>query len=242
MSPNQKSYREQLSRLQDVHGEENEDTVWLLSYADLMTLMFTFFVMLYSSVVKDDGETLRKTLSAYMQGSGADNGGQGAGGGSADAIETLKKSMSARIEAEQIMHDVQVEVRNQGLNITFSSNLLFDLGSANLRVDALKPLASVIATLKERAPQMRVRVEGHTDDNPMVRKTGRFRSNWELSGARAAQIASLFEEAGYPAENLMAVGYGSSRPVAPNRTPAGAADPEGQRRNRRVVLTVYEVK
>jgi chemotaxis protein MotB len=206
-------------------------------------LLFTFFVMLYSSAQMDEGKTLRKTLASYLQGTGNSNeaaeGNAGPGPGGAD-IEKIRSSLAERVETEQLLKDVRMEIKNQGLDITFSSNILFDPGSADLRPDSERPLAKVIQTLKEKAPQMKVRVEGHTDDIP-IRAGRRFRTNWELSGARAAHIVTLFEKAGYPVENLIAVGYGSSRPIAANRTPAGEADREGQRRNRRVVLTVYQV-
>lgn len=244
-----KDFRAQQERFEPQVAADDDDTIWLLSYADLMTLLFTFFVMLYSSAMMDDGKALRKTLASYMQGSGMtneaapDNAGPGPGqgvGSGTGTIESIRSSLAERIETEQMLKDVRVEVKNQGLNITFSSNLLFDMGSAQLRADSMDPLVKVIKTLKEKAPEMKVRVEGHTDSVPM--KFGlRYRDNWELSGARAAHIVGIFEKNGYPSENLVAVGYGSSRPIAPNRTPAGAADKEGQRRNRRVVLTVYKV-
>ncbi|MBX3023077.1 MAG: OmpA family protein [Bdellovibrionales bacterium] len=236
-------FREQLDRFQPTVVAEDEETIWLLSYADLMTLLFTFFVMLYSSAQMDEGKTLRKTLAAYMQGTGGSNeaatanAGPGPGG---DDMESIRSSLSERIETERLLKDVRMEIKNQGLNITFSSNLLFDTGSAELRLDSMEPLNKVIGTLKEKAPQMKVRVEGHTDDVPI--RAGRpYKNNWELSGARAAHIVSLFEKLGYPAENLIAVGYGSSRPVAANRKPAGGVDQDGRRRNRRVVLTVFQV-
>jgi chemotaxis protein MotB len=221
----------------EVHSDD-EETIWLMSYADLMTLLFTFFVMLYSSVIRDESENLRKALSSYIQGGDA-QGGPATGISAAEIVDQLKNYLSERILDEQLTDDVKIGVNNHELTITFSSSLLFDLGSSELRADANKPLDEVTSILSEKAKSMRIRVEGYTDDNPI--STSRFHSNWELSGARAAHIVSLLEAKGFPSDHLLIVGYGSSRPLAPNRTTAGVKNPEGQRLNRRVILTVYRL-
>jgi len=227
-----KKPRREFTSISDTHVAEDEDTVWLLSYSDLMTLLFTFFVMLYSSNKMDDGENLRKALASYVQGSGDANK-------AGVNIEQIKSTLKERIEQEKLLKEIDVSVKNNGLNITFSSNLLFELGASELRPDSLKTVEQIIKIVQEKGgPQFRVRVEGHTDDNPII--SGNYKSNWELSGARAANIVALFEKNGFPAKSLLAVGYGSSRPLVPNRTPAGEKDVDGQRKNRRVVLTVYK--
>jgi chemotaxis protein MotB len=235
-------FRKELEAFADTpHGDEDE-TVWLLSYADLMTLLFTFFVMLYSSVMIDDSKTLRQSLAAYLQGDGDSNSvstGESSGSGNTN-LNDISNALSARIEEEQLLKDVNISIQKNGLNIAFSSSLLFDTASAELKADSRKTMKEMIAIIKEKGPKLKIRVEGHTDDTPVTQKS-RFRSNWELSGARASHIITMFESMGFPTENLLAIGYGSSRPLLPNRNPAGERDIEAQRRNRRVVLTVYDL-
>ena len=117
----------------------------------------------------------------------------------------------------------------------------FRRGSACVEPEARAAFAQVeqrIADYLKQNPAGRIYVEGHTDDNPL--KFSHFKSNWELSGARAANVISIFENAGFPPENLVAIGYGASRPIAPNRMSDGERNLEGQRRNRRVVVTIYK--
>lgn len=97
----------------------------------------------------------------------------------------------------------------------------------------------MIRVIVERGAKFKVRIEGHTDDVPISKKS-KFKSNWELSGARAAHIAALFDQMGFSKSNLIAVGFGDSRPLNLYRSPSGEIDFEAQRKNRRVVLTVYD--
>jgi chemotaxis protein MotB len=216
---------------------EEDETIWLISYADLMTLLFTFFVMLYSATLIDDGNVLKRAMSSYMQGTGTST--DVTVGGGALAVQ-LQKQISEQVEQEQRSGDVTVQIKKEGLSITFSSSLLFELGSSELRPESLKVIKNIVGVLKKHASRMKIRVEGFTDDNPIVQGK-RFKSNWELSGSRASRIVSLLEAEGFPADQLAMIGYGSSRPIAPNRTPSGGPDLDGQRLNRRVVLTVYEI-
>ncbi|MEK6554944.1 MAG: OmpA family protein [Bdellovibrionota bacterium] len=213
---------------------DDDETIWLLSYADLMTLLFTLFVMLYSSLIMDEGDALRKTLSTYMQGNGVNNA-------SSPEFSDLQNSIKQRISDEQILNNLQFVANQNGLTITFSSNLFFDSGSATLSPSAEKTMIEMAKVVKEKGTGFKIRVEGHTDDTPIGEKS-RFVSNWELSGARAGYIISIFEKNGFSEKDLVAVGYGASRPLQSNRMPSGEKNPEGQRQNRRVVLSIFNSK
>ncbi len=261
------------NKLNDLHEalrEENsvvddEETVWLLSYADLMTLLFTFFVMLYSSTLLDNNEKLRKSLAAYLNNeiglfpSGSENG-----SGSESAAnkeiqnhatadighglerleqneqmnESLKQLLEKKLKEESILSDSQLLQTTEGLEITFSTQLLFPSGSDFLKDDSLDSLKKVIEILLNHGVVGKIRVEGHSDAIPI--KSSRFRSNWELSGARAAAIVSFFEAHGFPSRELIAIGYGSSRPIVPNTNPDGSWNKIGLQKNRRVVITILQ--
>jgi chemotaxis protein MotB len=220
---------------EEAHVNEDDESIWLISYADLMTLLFTFFVMLYASLLTEQDQELRQSLKRYLQGDGSSPH-----HAATPSTSDLQKTLHEELEKEELLRDVKIQLNARGLQIVLSSSLLFDLGSAELRPDSRAALAKVVALIKDKGPRYKVRVEGHTDDNPVTR--GRYRSNWELSGARASHIVELFERMGFPAQRLVAVGYSDSRPLMPNRSKEGLADPEAQRLNRRVVISLYQEK
>lgn len=122
------------------------------------------------------------------------------------------------------------------LKVTVASEILFPSGSAELSqegVDVLRKVASAV-----NKSQDEVRVEGHTDNVPIAPALGQYYpSNWELSTARAAVAVRALEATGMvPASRLCAVGYGDSRPLAPND------DAEGQAKNRRVEIVFTPVR
>ena len=106
---------------------------------------------------------------------------------------------------------------------------LFDSGSATLKPEGIKVVAKLAETLKGY-PDTVIRSEGHTDNKPI--STGRFPSNWELSSARATEVVRSLQKQGISPERLIAIGYGDTRPAAPN------TDAESRAKNRRVEIIV----
>ena len=122
----------------------------------------------------------------------------------------------------------------------FSSEVLFDLGSADLAPEGLDQIRSVAGLLSDVAQEIPdgidwiLRVDGHTDNQP-IRAGGAFGSNWELSQARALSVVLFMsEELGFPPERLAATGFGEYSPIADN----GSAD--GRAQNRRIELKLTE--
>jgi chemotaxis protein MotB len=103
---------------------------------------------------------------------------------------------------------------------------------------AQAPLQLMVQSIMPQKTRIRIIVEGHTDDRPIF--TPQFRSNWELSSGRAATIVHFFEDAGFPSDHLESVGFGSTRPLVPNRSPSGGENPENQAKNRRVLIRIVE--
>ncbi len=131
-------------------------------------------------------------------------------------------------------------VRIEGDRFVFSSEVLFDLGSADLAPEGLAQIRSVAELLSEVAGDIPegidwiVRVDGHTD-NQQVRVGGAFGSNWELSQARALSVVLFMsEELGFPPDRLAATGFGEYSPLADNTTA------EGRAQNRRIELKLTE--
>lgn len=213
---------------------------WLVSYADFVTLMFGFFLILWASAEQNPEKFSEMALAfqrAFNTGSmlGQDGTGQiiGAGG----RFGTLMISPTQRISdragelAAQmgLTDDISVGTRKEGVVITLSGSLLFDSGRAKLREDAVDVLAR-LATILETEPG-RIRIEGHTDNIPI--ETGDYPSNWELSTDRASSVLRFFAGTlGMPAARFEIAGYGEYRPILPNSTR------ENRSKNRRVEIIV----
>ncbi len=146
-------------------------------------------------------------------------------------LERAKKELEDRLSKEIAEKEVKVEMLTKGLVITFVEEVLFDSGKASLREDALAKIDKVAGVIQTVVPDMSIGIEGHTDDQPI--KHSAWKSNWELSSARALSVLHQLEEkGGVRPERLAAIGYGEFRPVASN------ADKAGRQQNRRVEIVI----
>ena len=179
-----------------VHVEEEGEAIWLMSYADLMTLLFTLFTVLYATSQAGSDEQLKASISMffgneslkeYKSGLSKEDGmGQ---------YELLRKSLYENFDSDPFTYDVEVRTTVEGLSITFASVVLFKLGQADLQdADTAKALSTVVESISKHASDHHIRVEGHTDSLPI--KSYRYPSNWELSAARASTLIRMFEGQG----------------------------------------------
>lgn len=210
---------------------------WMVTYGDLVTQILIFFVLLFSMSALDV-EKFRAALLSL----------QGALGFLEQPVlvppeETAIEPPPGIEERDYLqMLDIQdllqrelansgleatvvINLEERGLVIRFADSVLFDLGKADIKPagrDTLESIGGVLAEIPNH-----VRVEGHTDDLPIM--TAAFPSNWELSTTRATNVLRyLIDAAGIQASRLSAAGYGEYRPVAPNDSP------ENRQLNRRV--------
>ena len=146
-------------------------------------------------------------------------------------LERAKAELEDRLKKEIADKEVKVEMLARGLVITFVSEVLFDSGKAKLRPESLEKLNKVAGVLKTTVKDLNVGIEGHTDNMPI--KYSGWKSNWELSSARAMSVLHhLADEQQIEPNRLSGTGYGEYRPVAPN----DAA--EGRQKNRRVEIVI----
>lgn len=235
-------------RRQEEH--ENHER-WLVSYADFITLLFAFFVVMYSISSVNEGkykvlsDTLvgafnqtARTIDPIQVGDNVPRGldtverpgdsGNTAETGGGDALEDIATAMRAAFGELIQAGDLEVRGNELWIEIELNSGLLFPSGDA-LPLDAAFPLIERIANIL--APyENPIHVEGFTDNIPM--RSRAYPTNWELSAARAASVVRMLDNGGVDPGRLAAVGYGEYRPVADNTTAAG------RRANRRVVLLV----
>jgi len=221
---------------------------WLVSYADFITLLFAFFVVMYSISSVNEGKY--KILSDSMEGvfSQTDRsikpipiGDERLKGqsdeGAADAVaantpQDPLESIAAQIRDQfaGLLGDGQVQVRanEMWLELELNSSLLFPSGDAIPHQDAfdlVEKISNILAPFDNP-----IQVEGFTDNLPI--STAQYPTNWELSAARAASIVRMLVMEGVEPQRLAAVGYGEFQPVADN------IDAVGRARNRRVVLVI----
>ena len=142
----------------------------------------------------------------------------------------LLGSLKKELEAGQI----QVQQMRDGLSVNVAQEILFASGSAALDKSGVEVLQRVAEQLKQTNYQ--VVVTGHTDNKPIgPGLVGRYPTNWELAGARAASVVRLFVDSGLPAARLLAASMGEIKPVAPNDTT------EGRAKNRRIEIRLRPV-
>lgn len=142
--------------------------------------------------------------------------------------------LTKSLEAEIANGDIRIQQVRDRLTINMVDRVLFDSGQAQVKPAGIKVLKQVSDILK-KVTDKQIRIEGHTDNVPIGGKLReRFPTNWELSTARATSVVRfLIEEGGVPRENLSAVGYADTRPVAGNDTE------EGRTANRRIEIVLY---
>jgi chemotaxis protein MotB len=221
-------HREEEPEVHLVHDESN----WLVSYADLMTLLFGFFILMYSlsKIDNEKFEVVQKDLVKYFGGPLHENPG---------ALD-FKKKMEAlmdqlngtRGEENKL---VAFEQSSNQIRMSFQSQVFFQSGSAEISSESAKIIDTISQELK-KIPTGQMEVEGHTDSAPI--QSLYFPSNWELSSARAARIVRRMIENGLEGKKMVAQGYADSRPFVPHYDETGKEIEENRVKNRRVVLVV----
>lgn len=230
------------------HEEHENHERWLVSYADFITLLFAFFVVMYSissvnvgkyrtvsesikaalnPIVSPPSSPTPLALSASKQAVTAPDT-----PGSKDVAIRKLRNLVKGIKASPQLSLVRITERVNGdIVITIPDQLLFNSGEAAVRSEALPFLEGLSAAIVEL--NRYTRVEGHTDNVPI--RTAQFPSNWELSAARAVMVVRVLSELfAVPSERLAAVGHADTRPVTPN------LDMEQRAKNRRVEVVILE--
>lgn len=211
---------------------------WLLTYADMITLLMAFFIMVYSMSVlnvskfRQAAVSIRSGFRGVTKGQGKSilNTPPTAVGDTAGVPWKTLKPVVEFIDRQARDQNVTIGEDDRGIVISMSSDsLLFDPGSAEVKPKAFPFLDKIAGMLKSTSND--VRVEGHTCDLPP--RSDRYATNWELSTARATGILRyLVERRGLPQSRVSASGYGSTRPAAANRVGDNRA------RNRRVEIII----
>jgi len=228
---------------------------WLVSYADFITLLFAFFVVMFATAQTDNAksqalaqsvkkalqeDSFKSAFSMLLGGSG-DVKGQGtaqrpgsggkklnAGDRSGLTLTDLLPILSQALQQEIQSGRLSLRMTSRGLTISFTQAALFPSGEDEIAPDfypTIQKIADAINQVRNPA-----RAEGHTDSVPI--HNSRFRSNWELSAARSIALVELFTQFGVARDRLSIAGYADTDPVDNNDTE------EGRRKNRRVDMVI----
>ncbi|HKX31594.1 MAG TPA: OmpA family protein [Blastocatellia bacterium] len=215
--------RTRFNRAEEETGDQRDR--WLISYADLVTLLFSLFVLLYATADQDRAKAVASAITKQI-GEAPGRKGVLPGGDTLTSTRRAVESVLAKNEVGRT--GARVTKAERGFVVSLAEGGFFSPGEATLSKDAYEVLDTLAATLGPTSAV--IRVEGHTDSTPI--STARFPSNWELSSARASAVLARLLSQGVNPARLSVAGYASQRPVADNDTP------EGRALNRRVDLVV----
>ncbi|MDE3225684.1 MAG: OmpA family protein [Nitrospirota bacterium] len=235
------------------HEEHENHERWLVSYADFITLLFAFFVVMYSVSSVNEGKyravsesiqaALRPIAVPPVSPNRIDVGDYKSSlvpvaGPKTAFVRKLEMAIS---KLQGPGHPITLkpapglQSMEKAVLVTISDSTLFESGRADIRPEALpflEGLAEVLAHAEGGVTVKQVKVEGHTDNVPI--QTAQFPSNWELSSVRAVMVVRVLTELYHVRPELfVATGFGEYKPVADNLTP------ENRAKNRRVELAVY---
>ena len=233
--------------------EHDNHERWLVSYADFITLLFAFFVVMYALSTVNEGKyrILSDSMVSAFRNVQTNTSSemvtvipppipviqkQNQAAKAQDVVKQKQRDKMRNV-AKDILEvmaplieqgKVRVLETSRGVTIEINDSILFSPGHALLQpalVKAMRAIADVLVPT-----DFPITIEGHTDNVPI--NTPQFPSNWELSAVRATTVLRLFSDAGVAAERLTAIGYADTRPVEPNVLADGRA------RNRRVTILI----
>lgn len=209
--------------------QEEDGNEWLVTFADAMTLLLAFFVLLVS-ISKVDLVTFEQVQAGIARDLGQRT--------VARPAAQLRAQLEAMVDSLGVADAVRVDTFSRGITLELASDTFFRRGSAEIRPEARTILVRISETLvAPRYSKFKIAVEGHTDDTaPQI---ARYATNWDLSGARAANIVRLFTVADIPAGRMRAVALADTMPKLPNRDGTGNALPENQAKNRRITIRIH---
>ncbi len=221
--------------------EQNSTGNWLTTYSDMVTLLLTFFVLLFS-FSEIDAQKFRSIMSSFQGGAGVLEGGTSLNlderlgsteGLLEEDLEKLKDILEEYADSIGLGEEIILSVEERGLVVRFMDNVLFDSGKADLKPESKEILKSVAEILnREEFKDKLIKVEGHTDTDPIL-YSKRYPTNWELSVIRATNVLRyLVEEENIEGNRISSSGYSYYRPIAPNDTR------ENKAKNRRVDIVI----
>lgn len=233
-------------RLHEEH-EEHIDESWLVPYADILTLLLALFIILYasSSIDQDKYQAIMETFQSEFTGTSNPDKQEGLTTAPLPpdkqevvppkeedkpdlGLDQLKKQLETYIVKNGLQAVVSLDDTIRGVEVSIKDVVFFDSGSAVLKEPSFKTLNGIVGLINT-VPNS-ISIEGHTDNEPI--STSTFRSNWELSAARAASVLHYFDKKNVDPKRMQFTGYGEYQPLVPNNTV------KNRQANRRVTIVI----
>lgn len=201
---------------------------WMITYSDTVTLILTFFVVMFSIMTFDQKklEAVKESIDLELLKKKETN-----------AIEVLLKELEQIIRKYDFQQNISISRDDFGVKLEFSSQSFYESGSAQIKEEmkpVLNSIAEMLSTLEFK--DYIVEIEGHTDDVPI--NTLQYPSNWELSVHRATNVVHFFIINGINPLRMKAAGYADSKPKLPNKDANGVPIPSNREVNRRIVINI----
>ena len=201
-------------------NRDTDSNDWLTTYADMATLLMTFFVLLFSMSTLDPVK-----INNMLNGMADENAKPQV------SLTTVKNEVKKLLKEEKLEDMIEVTKNARGVTMKIPGDFAFPSGTANVSGEIKALLIKMVPTMKKAT--YAIAVEGHTDNIPM--RSAIFKSNWELSASRASAVVRYLISEGVDARKLRAIGFGDTQPKFPNDTRANQA------KNRRVDITFLTV-
>lgn len=213
------------------HIQEDNVDSWLMSYADMITLLMCFFIIFVSV-----SEPKKERITAVTNGMGGRFGTVDL----STPFDGVIRALQGVVEARQSFRDMTIEHSDKTIEIELSGGTFFKPDSAELEESAIPLINETIAALLTvNFLDYRVTIESHTSDLPP--RSGLFPTNWELSAARSARMVRAFIEQGMKPQYLKAIGLADTQPKVPNLDAAGNAITANREKNARVVIRLERI-
>lgn len=203
---------ERIKIMQAAMNRESE--VWLYSYADLITNLMAFFVIMFVVAHSKEGgwQGLQESIRSALNGK--------------SVIEEPADALQDQLKKLQLLTHVSFQKTPKGAMLTIAGGLHFDSYSSTINAATAEVLSGILQALRGSKSSFRIDVEGHADAQP-IGTGGAYPTNWELSAARAGAVVRFLSEAGVDPKKMRAIGMGDTKPIS-------SVDQE----NRRVALVI----
>ncbi len=219
-----------------VHAKGQDDHVdaWLMSYADMITLLFMFFVIFVSVVAARHTDATILSHGEAIHPYNKERFGLLTLGTTHDEAFHALEGVVASNNADK---DIAIDKSERSMSIDLSTVAFFEPGTADIPSDQLPLLAAIARTLnRDDIGSYSIAVEGYTDDEPV--KTNSYANNWELSAMRAARIVGILSKEGINPHRLHAASFAGNHPLVPNKDIQGNPIEQNRQRNQRIVIKV----
>ncbi len=211
-------------------NEDPEEDSWLMTYADTITNLLGFFALILSfSAINSNSFSI---FTDNIKNASTQNT-------ISQEINKLKSEIENILTDELISKDFTLNFEDGAICISGNSTTFFQSGNAKLTNDSKVKLLEIIKKLKLLKFKFNIEIEGHSDGQPIFNSD--YKTNWELSSARANNVLSFFMENGIKPEILKSTSYGDTKPLLPNFNKDGTINIKNMATNRRIVVKIFYV-